>query len=226
MKRFKKADSEIMLGGIFGIVSIASIIVEVLIGNFEAAAIAGGIKDIAGTIVAVMVFIFAAKNLFKKEDKSFHSVFAEEMVKLENKYTPLLIKAEDNGDERKAEKLRKKVVYELSTNIESLMSGQPSKYAAFFEFEISNPDKITFFINKTTFMGPSTESFEPLRETITLKIENGILRRHNDLGKKFKPTSSGFEIKFDKVLDTKDDARMLANFVDSVMLLYIAACKK
>lgn len=226
MKLLKKIDSEVLLGGIFGAIAIVAILIEMLLGDFEAAAVAGGIKDIAGTVVGVMVFAIAAKAIFKKEDTSFHAVFTREMEDIENKYMPLLARAEANGDDRRAQKLAEVVRYELSTNIDALMDGDAKNYASFFEFDISSPDKISFFINKTTFMGRSPESFDPLRKEITLKIENGILRRYAGLGKGLKRTANGFEISFEHVLKTKEDARMLADLVDNIMLLYIAVCKK
>lgn len=226
MKSLKKIDIEVLLGGIFGGIAIIAVFVEMFIGGFTGAAIVGGVKDIAGTIVGVMVFIVAARSIFRKEDTSFHAVFAKEMENLENKYAPILKRAEANGDKRRAKKLSGIVRYELSTNIEALLDGKVKSYATFFEFNVSDPDKISFLINKTTFMGPSSESFEPLKEVITLKIENGILRRYPDFGQGLKTTANGFEISFGKALKTKDDALMLAALVDSVALLYIAECKK
>ena len=226
MKSWKNIDVEVLLGGIFGGIAIIAIFAEMLIGDFDGASVAGGIKDIAGTIVGVMVFIVAAKSIFKKEDTSFYAVFTKEMENIENKYTPLLKRAEDNGDERRAKKLSGIVRYELSTNIEALLDGEAKNYASFFEFDLSAPDKISFAINKTTFMGRSPESFEPLKQEITLKMENAILRRYPEFGKGLKKTINGFEVSFGKVLKTKDDALMLVELVDNVMLLYIAKCKR
>ena len=131
VEKFKRLDREVLWGGIFGLIAVLAIIAEMIIGKFDGASIAGGIKDVAGTIVAVMIFIFAAKTIFKKEDASFNAVFAEEMEKIETKYTPLLRKAEDGGDERRARKFLNTVRYELSTHIEALVDGEAKSYASF-----------------------------------------------------------------------------------------------
>ena len=74
-----RIEIETLLGGSFGAIAIIAIIVEMALAGFDAAANAGGLKDIAGTVVTVMVFIFAAKALFQKEDTSFNAVFEKEM---------------------------------------------------------------------------------------------------------------------------------------------------
>lgn len=62
-EKLKKLGIETILGGIFGIISIVAIVIEMSLGGFSAEAIAGGVKDIAGTMVAVMVFLIAIKHL-------------------------------------------------------------------------------------------------------------------------------------------------------------------
>ena len=221
-----RIEIETLLGGIFGAIAIIAIIVEMALAGFDAAAIAGGLKDIAGTVVTVMVFIFAAKALFQKEDTSFNAVFEKEMKQVEEKYMPLLRYATANGDEKRAKKLAGLIRYELSTNIDALIDGETKNFATFFEFDISTPEKISFSINKSTFMGRSSEDFTPLKKEITLKIENGILRRFPEYRKNVKATSSGFDVVFDSALTTEEDAVRLVNLIDSITLLYIAECKK
>ena len=65
-----------------------------------------------------------------------------------------------------------------------------------------------------------------LKNEITLKIENGILRRFPEYRKNVKATSSGFDVAFDSALSTKEDAISLVNLIDSITLLYIAECKE
>lgn len=226
MKVLSDINLEVLLGGVFGAMALIAIFVEMAIGNFELPALASGIKDISGTLVAVMVFVIAAKSLFKKEDKSFSSVFIEEMKNIENKYTPLLRLATDNGDERRAQKLNSIVRYELSTNIDALLDGEVKTYANFFEFDINQPVKVSFSINKTTFMGRSQESFEPLKEEIRKNIRLGIQIRNKKFAKGFKSTANGFVVDFEEPLISKADAMGLVDFIDTVILFYIALCKK
>lgn len=66
-----KIGYETVFGGLFGIVAIIAIIAEMAIGGFDSASVAGGIKDIASTIVIVMVFIVGIKNVLKNYPKNF-----------------------------------------------------------------------------------------------------------------------------------------------------------
>jgi hypothetical protein len=48
-----------------------------------------------------------------------------------------------------------------------------------------------------------------------------------DINKRAKTVfTNGFEILFDKSMETKEDAINLVELVDCIMLLYIALCKK
>ena len=68
----KKMDKEILLGGVFGGIALVAAIAQMIIAGCTADAIAGGIKDVAGTMVAVLVFVIAIKQFLKdKPKKSF-----------------------------------------------------------------------------------------------------------------------------------------------------------
>ena len=90
----RKIEKETLFGGIFGGIAIVAIIAEMILGGFSAEAIAGGIKDIAGTIVAVLVFIFAVRQFKKKNVKGFDETFNAEMQKIIVKYAPIIVAAE------------------------------------------------------------------------------------------------------------------------------------
>lgn len=59
----KKIDLETKLGGIFGMVALIAIIYEAYLGGFSPEATAGAVKDIAGTIVAILVLVVAVRKL-------------------------------------------------------------------------------------------------------------------------------------------------------------------
>lgn len=70
MKRiFRRVDLETVLSALFGIVAIVAIFYEMKIAGFAAASIAGGIKDIAGTIIAVVMLIVALEVFSRDEHK-------------------------------------------------------------------------------------------------------------------------------------------------------------
>lgn len=63
---------EKVLGGLFALVSIVGAVAEMILNDFSAASIAGGVKDIFATLVVVILFLAVAKDIipkFKFEDK-------------------------------------------------------------------------------------------------------------------------------------------------------------
>ncbi len=78
---FKKIDKEILFGGIFGIIAIVAAVGEMIANGVSDSTILGATKDIAGTLVGVMVFIIAIKHLFVKKATDFYGVFHEVIKK-------------------------------------------------------------------------------------------------------------------------------------------------
>ena len=76
-KIFKELELEVKLAGIFGIIAIIAILVEIILGGFTTESIVAGIKDLSGTIVAVLVFIIAAKSFRKDQPKNFQNIIQE-----------------------------------------------------------------------------------------------------------------------------------------------------
>lgn len=140
----KKIDFEILIGGAFGIIAIIAIIAEMSIGGFSAEAIAGGIKDIAGTIVAVLVLIATWIALHPKKEK--HFVFEEQIVKrLEQwqlEHANMILFKEDKMD-----------LY-MKTDIANFFEGGQSNAAGrFVKIELAEFVKLTFSMNKSLFVG-------------------------------------------------------------------------
>ena len=76
MKKFfeflKDEDAiEKIIGGIFGVIAIAAVIVEMSLGGYTSEALTGGIKDIASTLITVVMLIVAVKALKPKKDEPF-----------------------------------------------------------------------------------------------------------------------------------------------------------
>ena len=79
------------------------------------------------------------------------------------------------------------------------------------------------FMNKTY---GSIIEFAELQGRIVSDIARKIEKNFGDIVSACSKTSSGFRIKFNKELTTRDDAVMTAEIVDNVMLLFIAEYKK
>ena len=95
LKKFiEKIGVETSFAGLFGIIAIVAVVFEMVIANFDAASIAGGVKDIAGTIIAVVMLMIAIKALRpkKKTVDGFEAAFNKEMEQIVSKYSPLIEK--------------------------------------------------------------------------------------------------------------------------------------
>ena len=53
---FKKIENEVKFGALFGIIAIVAIVGEMVSNGISSSTIWGAIKDIAGTIVAILLF--------------------------------------------------------------------------------------------------------------------------------------------------------------------------
>lgn len=140
----KKIDFEVLIGGAFGVIAILAIVAEMIIGGFTAEVIAGGVKDIAGTIVAVLVLIATWLALHPKKEK--HFVFEEQIVnRLEQwqlKHSNMILFKEDKMD-----------LY-MKTDIANFYEGGQSNAAGrFVKIEIVEQVKLTFSMNKSLFIG-------------------------------------------------------------------------
>lgn len=71
-KLIDKIGLETFWGGIFAVITAAAIITEVAMSNFEPAAIAGGVKDLFGTLITIVMLLVAVRALKpKKQATSF-----------------------------------------------------------------------------------------------------------------------------------------------------------
>lgn len=71
-KLIDKIGLETFWGGIFAVITAAAIITEVAMANFEPAAIAGGVKDLFGTLITIVMLLVAVRALKpKKQATSF-----------------------------------------------------------------------------------------------------------------------------------------------------------
>lgn len=216
MKRFiEKIGIETVFAGLFGIIAIVAVFFEMAIANFDPASIAGGIKDIAGTIIAVVMLIIAIKALRpkKKSIGNFQAKFNEEMEKVISKYSPLIEK--DSSIQGR---------YNIADNMAVLYQNIDCKYHRLFDFDYK--DELSFIVSKTLFMGKSKNDFSEQQTIIINSITTKITNEYEILNKKYKPIQDGFKLTFTKELLTPEDAIKVAEVIDKIILLYIVENKK
>lgn len=66
-KLVERIGVETAFAGLFGLIAIVAVFFEMAIAGFDSASIAGGVKDIAGTIIAVVMLIIAIRALAPKK---------------------------------------------------------------------------------------------------------------------------------------------------------------
>ena len=209
---FKKIDKEILFGGIFGIIAIVATAGEMIANGISIATIFGAIKDIAGTLVAVMVFIIAVRHLFVKKAADFNGVFEAEMEKIIAKYAPIILK---DGSVKGR--------YNIASNLDSILGKEAGAYHSMFD--INSRTSISFNISKTVFMGKSKNSFDDLQQKIATQI-GSKLKDSFDIVGEYEVTGKGVKLTFKEELKSNKDAVQLAEIVDCAILLYFVEYKK
>ena len=200
-------------GGILGIVAIGATIAEMILGGIDAASIAGAIKDIAGTLIVVMVLLVALKQLVPKKTQDFKGVFDEEMDKILLKYNPLIEKDES-----------KEGRYNIASRIDAICDNNTGKFHTLFDFDYKN--ELTFVVSKTLFMGRTEKDFSEMQKNIVGAITAKITRDYDIVDKRWKSTPTGFKLNFVHELNSREEAIQAAEIVDTIILLYIAEYKK
>ena len=169
-----KINAETLFGGIFSIISVIAAIIEMALNKYETVYIAGAIKDIAATMLAVMLLFLVFKNFYKKKTDNFEE-------RLKNKLNQW---AEDNKTVIVKSKPDKMGFYgyDMFTDMNNFYKGSNySKNSGWFvrfpEIKESNYNhkdiKIDFHLNKGTFfegMGLNDEELEPRYEKIADNI--------------------------------------------------------
>lgn len=200
-------------GGLLGAVAIVAAIAELILGGVDASSIAGAIKDIAGTLIVVMVLLAALKHLVPKKAKNFEEAFENEMVKVLLKYKPIIAK-DSSKDGR----------YNIASRIDAIYDNNTGEFHTLFDFNYKN--EIIFVVSKTLFMGRSKEDFSPMQKEIIHSITSKVTRDYEIVNDDWRSTSNGFKLTFSHELSTAEDAVKAAEIIDTIILLYIAGYKK
>lgn len=240
----KKIDLEIRVGGICATIAIIAIIWQMSLSNFSYPSIVEGIKEISTTIVAVLVFLFAIKNIFpKKEVETYDSVLEKGFQDISSKYRPLLNKAEIFEDTAtKTKKLLERIVrLNLITNFKLLLkanieeekiieqgkkSNSSNSVGAFVDFDLLKPTNCKFYINETTFgksFGANTEEeFRFAKGEFGAQVASCINVQFKDFCIA-KASSDGTNVTFKNSngLSSPAEAKELVKLIEYVLLLYI-----
>lgn len=214
-KLVERIGIETAFAGLFGLIAIVAVFFEMAIAGFDSASIAGGVKDIAGTIIAVVMLIIAIRVLAPKKKivGGFEETFNKEMDKVISRYSPLIQK---DGSVKGR--------YNIADDMSVLYQNIDCKYHRMFDFDYKG--ELSFIVSKTLFMGKTKNDFTELQTIIINSITSKITGEYDILNEKYKPVQDGFKLTFKQELLTPKDAVKVVEVIDKVILLYIVECKK
>lgn len=216
MKRiFERIESETLFGGLFGVIAIIAVVVEMVIADFDASSIAGGIKDIAGTVVTVIMLFVAINALKSKKRKAgnFQDTFDNEIKIVIEKYSPVLTYY---GKET-SENLKGFYRYNIANKLDSISTNSPGGNNKLFRIR-EGINEIEFSVSATIFGDK--------REGVCSRVAAKIKDSHHKLINDYKITQSGFLLIMNDPLVNEDDAKNIVKVIDHILLLYIAEYNK
>lgn len=235
----KKINTETKIGGLFGIIGLIAIIVEVSLNGWSTSAIAGGIKDLAGTMVIVVLFLISAKNLIpKKQTFTYEEKMKNALDQWQNNHLPIVNRKEEFKDSKLRYFMltdpKKFFSYNKSTEIERVESGLFLEMPLINEqnYRFSRPT-LVYYLNKGTFfdhihnqdkevlkqlLNPKYKSLRSLiMEFVSSKYSKEYLEVHSDSDVK------KFTVSFKEPIETDDDIKSYIDFLDVMVQLYLTA---
>ncbi|MBR5485477.1 MAG: hypothetical protein IKV41_03095 [Oscillospiraceae bacterium] len=92
-KLIEKIGLETFWGGIFALVTAIAIVIEVVLAGLEPAAIAGGVKDLFGTLITIVMLLVAVKALKpQKQVYSFEEKVNNALVDWISSHSNMIVK--------------------------------------------------------------------------------------------------------------------------------------
>ncbi len=235
MKKFlEKLGVETLWGGIFGVIAILAIIAELFLNGVSAESIVGAVKDIAGTVVSVMVFAIAIKHIIKqiREAKTFEDKLKNALLKWQEDHSAMIVRKEKYDYEHENGPATC-FSFGLKTNLKDFYDNKETQNTGWFlrmplliKENYNNGNVVLKFrLNKGTFF----EGMDMTKE----ELANGY-NKLNDLFTKFinacygefaEAQGSGQDIAvtIKNQIETTDDINKLISVIDSMYNAYLVA---
>lgn len=234
----RNIDFETKLGGIFGIIAFLAIVAEIYLGSFATDIIVGGIKDLAGTLVAIMVLVVAVKKIKpKKTDETFESVLAQELDDFERRSQPLIHRAKDFDQAIRYYLITRmdRILYATSDNLKEIKEkgsvNSGTFNGKFADLSIDDELKMSFYLNASTFKDrakveekTNSEVLANLGPTIS-----NCINKQSPGSYEATPSKDGttitvcFKKKLAKENRQPEDAREIVKLINYVFTLYTIA---
>lgn len=230
-KLLEKTD---LLAGVFAVIAFVAIVCEIVLGGFTTESIAGGIKDMSGILVDVLVLLVAASVFIKKKHKNIASMLESAVEEWGNNNQPLIFKVEGYKQAQGSSYTQGFALLQnpreyINVLEENLHPGHPDwlKYASYssritgkfidlpsYEEMTKEPFDISVVMTQSHFK--NMESFESIFYGIRRNIKNkyaGVLEIM-DAGKEHK-----IKMHFNQAIKTEDDIDLLIEVFDYIVSL-------
>lgn len=232
------------LTAIFGIIGTIAIIGNLFIKGWTNENILDGLKDLAGLLVTIVVFIIAMKTMKKLSYSNFKNAFEEYLHDwvTQNKYLIDDYKETEQGKENKefyymlTKAHHNNVV--LQEQVAHRFENKGSVYAkgVFLYTDYKETEEITIGLNKSFFISkrgeqlpkPFTEISDianQFKDRITEHFEGKFeYINKSDVGIPIKITDSGkrLHISIKKIANTKENAKIAIDMIEYIKTLIIA----
>ncbi len=231
MKDFKISDvMEKVLSGIFGVVGILAILVNLFIKGLSGENILDAAAGIAGLVVTITVFLVTVKIFRKMKFEDFVSRFEAHLQDWadQNKY---LIDIESVGEERGKEKKRSYFMLIDHSNLvtaEEEASQTNKKKGAFLYLPLKGKmeklqERIEFRLNESTFKRQN--KFKDVKEIVQKFAERINYEFHDSLkieAFQSKQDANKIEVSLENVPKTEKSAKLLVDMVEFVKTMVLA----
>lgn len=234
---FKKLDRETLFGGIFGVVAVIAIIVEMVLAGISAESVTAAIKDIAGTIVSVMVFIIAIKHILKqfKESKSFEENLKNTLDKWRDDHANMIVRKEKYDIEHK-DQPASCYSFGLKTNISDFYDNKSTNSTGCFvrmpllkkENYVNGNVLLKFYLNKGTFFEGVEMTDNELKTAFGKlnKLFCGFINTNpafSEFATAKEKTPQEINVTIKKPIETVEDIEKLVALIDSMYNAYLVA---
>lgn len=216
-KFIKKIGDEEFWGGVFGIVAIAAAIVALVLGEIDASSVWDCVKDVAGTLVVVMVLF----SNIPKFAKDFKAAFINAMEEIIEKYNPLISTAEIT-DKKSIEENHDKIRYTIANNTNCIFNEKTEEYNKFFDFDFTN-NSIQFYVSEGIFITSKKVQIIDIEDIKSKFIQK--LMVYSKIANAAS-NSDGIKVSFKEPLSKRKDVDTVKQMIDDMVFYYIAQSKK
>jgi len=227
-------DLEKTLTAFFGSVGIIAIIINLALKGFDIENTMDAIKDIAGLIVVIAVFLIASKifQVNKNKKFNFNKKFEEYLVEWASHNKYLIDISEIKTPKGKDQDVRTvdmvcdhEVMLDCNdVSIQSCKKGSFLYLPKSEELGKEGGNRISFKINKSMFKRNSAifDNYDEKKNEIAKRIAMSIKIEFQNLGITASSSSDKIDVDFSQLEKTDENAKRLVDVVEFVKTLFLA----